>query len=280
MSAAALLAGMLSALSVAGAALVLLAWTGQAPAWELRLPSRLSASGKRLLAALGIGLLCWVLVGWPVAGIGAFGATLGLPAMFMAGSRAARGIDQLEGLEEWTRRVADLLAVGFGLEQAIVTAAGSAPAAVAEPASRLAGQISARGATCNALRGYADQLGDPAADLVVAALLLADRRRGPGVPSALTAVAEAVGQEVAARRRVEADRAKPRTTARAVSLITLAILVAGLTTDTYSAPYGTASGQMALAAILAGFAGCLWWVHRMTATRAAGRLIAPREAQP
>ena len=50
-------------------------------------------------------------------------------------------------------------------------------------------------------------------------------RPGPG--PVLAAVADSVAEDVAMRRKVEAERAKPRTTARAVTLITLGVLAVG-----------------------------------------------------
>ena len=44
----------------------------------------------------------------------------------------------LEGLEQWTRRLADMLTASRGLEDAIEASARSAPAAIAEPVAALA----------------------------------------------------------------------------------------------------------------------------------------------
>lgn len=229
-------------------------------------------------AAAAIGLIGWMATGWPALGLGAAGATIGLPIMFTAGSQAQISIARVEGLEEWTRRLADVLAIGLGLEQAIQTAARTAPAAIAAEVSNLAARVAARAPTEQALRDFADDLGDPAADFVVAALILAVRRRGPGVAAALTAIAESVAEEVAARRRVEADRAKPRTTARAVTVITLGIIALGLVNRGYTHPYGTALGQSVLAATLGFFAAALWWMHSMTVTVRPARLLNSRDA--
>ena len=113
---------------------------------------------------------------------------------------------------------------------------------------------------------------------MVAALILGDRRRGPGLARALASVADAVAEEVAVRRRIEADRAKPRATARAVTLITLGVVVFGLASGTYLAPYGTPLGQLVLAGIGAVFTASLLWMRSMTLTSAQPRVLAP--AQP
>lgn len=271
------LAAASGAAAVMGALLFAAVLAGWEPPARKRPPRRLRAdwNGNRWLVAAGAGIAVWAGSSWPVAGLGVCAGVVGLPIIFTSGERSGRAIDRLEGLAEWTRRVADLLAVGFGLEAALVTAADSAPALIRTEATNLASRISARGSTEDALRRFAGQLADPAADLVVAALILAARRRGPGLPAALTAVAAAVSQEAAARRRVEADRAKPRTTAKVVSLITVAMVAIGLANRSYTAPFATPTGQLVLALTLAFFGACLWWMHAMTSTGAAARLIAP-----
>jgi Flp pilus assembly protein TadB len=238
-------------------------------------------SGSRVLRAsgtVGLGLVAWLLSGWPALGIAAAAAAIGLPAVVGADRRAQQQIDRVEAVEEWARRVSDLLAIGVGLEQALTSASRTAPAAIAEPAATLAARIAARMPTEAALRAMADELADPAADLVLAALILASRRRGPGVAAALTAISDSVGEEVAARRRIEADRAKPRATARAVTLITVVIIGVGLMNGAYTAPYGTPLGQLVLAATLGFFAAALWWMHRMTVGVTPGRLLAEVDA--
>jgi Flp pilus assembly protein TadB len=160
-----------------------------------------------------------------------------------------------------------------GLEQAVQTAARSAPAPIAVETSVLASRIAARMPTEVALRRFADDVADPTADLVVASLVLAARRRGPGVAAALTALADSVGEEVLARRRIEADRAKPRATARAVTVITVVIAGVGLLNRGYTDPYGTPLGQIVLAATIGFFAAALWWMHSMTRTADRPRVL-------
>lgn len=237
-------------------------------------PTRLRrATAGRAAAAVGAGLVAWLLSGWPALGVAAAAAATGLPAVIGADRRAQVRIDRIEAVEEWARRVADILAIGVGLEQGLTSAARTAPAAIADPAATLAARIAARTPTEAALRQFADELADPAADLVVAALILASRRRGPGVAAALTGLADSVGEEVAARRRIEADRAKPRATARAVTVITVAIIGIGLMNGAYTAPYGTPLGQLVLAATLGFFGTALWWMHRMTVGVTPARIL-------
>ncbi len=280
MTAAQVLAGVAALVAVGGVALMVAATIG----WQPR--TRVAATrhhdwtwaSVRWPVAAGVGVLVWAVTGWPALGLGAAAAAIGLPAMSGAGSRAEAQIDRVEAVEEWTRRLADVLAIGVGLEQAIQTAARTAPEPIAAEVATLSARISARTPTETALRRFADDLDDPTADLVVAALILASRRRGPGVAAALTAIADSVGEEVAARRRIEADRAKPRTTARAVTVITVAIITAGLLNRGYTGPYGTVLGQVVLAATLGFFGAALWWMHSMTHTTRPARILGAQEA--
>jgi Flp pilus assembly protein TadB len=280
MSAVQALALIAAIVAAGGVALMIAAARG----WQPRRPRIVTASGPRwsatslrwVLAVAG-GLVVAALTGWPALGLGTAAAVVGLPAILSADSSAAAQIDRVEAVEEWTRRVADVLSIGVGLEQAIQTAARIAPGPISDDVAALSARLAARTTTESALRRFADDLADPTADLVVAALILASRRRGPGVAAALTAIADSVGEEVAARRRIEADRAKPRTTARAVTLITVGIMVAGLLNRGYTDPYATGLGQVVLGATLGMFAAALWWMHSMTRTARAVRILATTE---
>jgi tight adherence protein B len=264
-------------LTMLGVAVAVAGWRGsairsRASVWRPRTVGRASA-----LALTGV--VTWAVTGWPVAGLAVAVAAVGLPAVLAADRREQQRIARVEAVEEWARRVADVLAIGVGLEQALQSAARTAPPAIELGVVTLSTRIAARMPTEAALRRFADDLADPAADLVVAALILATRRRGPGVAAALSALAGSVAEEVAARRRVEADRAKPRATARAVTVITLVILVLGLLNGGYTAPYATPVGQLVLALTLGFFGTALWWMHSMTVSTPPERLLGgPDEA--
>ncbi|WP_229734414.1 type II secretion system F family protein [Cellulomonas carbonis] len=206
----------------------------------------------------------WGVSGWPVAGALVTTTVIGLPVLLGTGAVAARRIGRVEAIEEWTRRLSDILIAGVGLEQALTTSVRTCPPALASEVQALGARLSARWPTEQALRAFADDVDDAAADLVVTALVLASRRRGPGVARVLTAVADSVAEDVAVRRKVEAERAKPRATARAVTLITLAVVAVGALNGAYLDPYTTPLGQVVLAAIAAGFIGCLVWMRALT----------------
>jgi Flp pilus assembly protein TadB len=281
MSPSMMLALMSGLLGGGGLLLVVLAWRGTpegpsttpsspGPARRSRRDSRV---GRAVLSIAG-GVLTWVISGWPAAGLIVTVAAWGLPVLFATSRRAVAAIDRVEGVEDWVRRLSDVLIVGVGLSQAILVTASSAPAPIAEEVAALGARISARWPTEDALRAFADDIGDADADLVAAALILAQRRKGPGVAAALTALADALAEEVAMRRRVEADRAKPRATARAVTLITLGVVAVGALNGSYLQPYATPLGQLVLVGVTGVFVAALAWMRAMTLTSTRRRLLA------
>lgn len=232
---------------------------------------------RRLALAVVVGVLTLAATRWPALGLVAALAVWGLPLLFSAPREAAQGIARVEAVEEWVRRLGDVLVVGLGLGQAITSTARSAPDALQPEIAALTARISARWSLEDALRAFADDVDDPAGDLAVAALVLAQRRRGPGLAAALGAVADALADEVTVRRRVEADRAKPRATARAVTIITLLVVGLGLANGGYLAPYATPLGQLVLVGVTTLFVAALAWLRAMTTARPRGRLLGSRE---
>lgn len=228
----------------------------------------------RFALATASGSLIWVVTSWPVAGLIIAAAIAGLPVLLSTSRVAATAIARLEAVEDWTRRLSDILVVGLGLEQAITTSLRSVPEPIRPEVTALTARLSARWSTEEALRLFADELSDPTGDFVVAALILGHRRRGPGLAKALASVADSVAEEVALRRRVEADRAKPRTTARAVTIITLGVVAVGALNGTYIKPYGTATGQLVLLAVTAMFIASLTWMRALTLSAPQARLLA------
>lgn len=244
-----------------------------------RRPRRRVGLNRRSQLMLGsgvvFGLLGWVLTGWVLALVLAPLAVVGLP-MLLSAPPAAREIARLEAMEEWTRSLAGVLTVGIGLEQALVATQRSTPAPISDEVSRLVARLRARWATETALRAFADELDDATGDLVAANLILGARRRGAGLAGVLEALAESVGADVRARRQVEADRAKPRATARWVSLISASVLVVLALSGTYVEPYRTPVGQTLLMLLLSAYVATLVWMRRMAAGKPLPRFLASR----
>jgi Flp pilus assembly protein TadB len=227
-----------------------------------------------LFGGLAAGIVAFLVTGWVLALVIVPVAFVGLPIL-LSSSSAAQRIERLEAMEEWTRSLSGMLTVGVGLEQALVATLRSTPAAIAPEVTRLVARLRARWVTEDALRAFADELDDATGDHVAANLILGSRRRGAGLASVLEGLAESVAADVRARRQVEADRAKPRATARWVTLISVGVLVVLAVSGTYVEPYQSPLGQVILVALLAMYVATLVWMKRMAIGREMPRFLAP-----
>ncbi|GAA3539118.1 type II secretion system F family protein [Nocardioides daeguensis] len=234
----------------------------------------------QLLLATGIvvGLVAVMVTGWALAIVLVPLAFVGLPVLLSAGPAHSR-IQRLEAMEEWTRSLSGVLTVGVGLEQALVATLRSTPAAIAPEVTRLVARLRARWPTEDALRAFADELDDATGDLVAANLILGARRRGAGLASVLDGLAESVAADVRARRQVEADRAKPRATARWVTIISAGVLIVLAVSGTYVEPYRSPLGQVILLSLLAAYVAILVWMKRMAVGRNLPRFLSAAPTQ-
>ncbi|MGB7980876.1 MAG: type II secretion system F family protein [Candidatus Nanopelagicales bacterium] len=237
----------------------------------VRLRARRRDGRTLLLLGLGGGVLGFAVTGWPIALVLVPGAVLGLPVLLAPAGRAS--VDRLDAMAEWTRALAGVLTVGVGLEQALITASRSTPAAIRPEVEHLTARLRARWSTEDALRAFADELDDATGDLIAAALILGSRRRGAGLAAVLTGLAESVSAEVRVRRQIETERDRPRTTARWVTLISAGMLGLLLVNGTYLAPYSSPLGQLLLALLLAGYVGALLWMRQVVAGKPLPRFL-------
>lgn len=227
-----------------------------------------------LLMGLAAGIVAALATGWGLAVVVVPAAAVGLPTLLSSSSATVR-INRLEAMEEWTRSLSGVLTVGVGLEQALVATLRSTPPAITPEVTRLVARLRARWVTEDALRAFADELDDATGDLVAANLILGARRRGAGLASVLEGLAESVAADVRARRQVEADRAKPRATARWVTLISVGVLVVLAVSGTYIEPYRSPLGQVILVTLLSAYVATLVWMKRMAIGRAMPRFLSP-----
>jgi Flp pilus assembly protein TadB len=233
----------------------------------------MSAATKRLLL-VGVvgGCIAWLVTGWALALIAVPLACVGVP-MLLSNSGAAARIDRLEAMEEWTRSLSGVLTVGIGLEQALVATERSTPTSIRPEVQRLVARLRSRWNTEEAIRAFADELDDATGDLVAANLILAARRRGAGLAQVLESLAESVSADVRARRQIEADRAKPRATARWVTIISVGVLVILAISGTYVEPYRSPLGQVILVTLLTAYVATLVWMKRMAIGKPLARFL-------
>jgi hypothetical protein len=229
----------------------------------------------RRTVAVVVGIAAWFLTGWVLALPLVVLAVLGWPWLMAPTRSDLTGIDRLDALADWTRRLADLVELGAGLETAIITSRATCPAAIEPEVADLVARLQARWQPDDALRAFADAFADATADKIAAALILRAKDRGPGLALALKDFSSTVREEVRQRRGIEADRASSRAAVRWITYIILVMgLLMGLNTD-YSSAYSTVLGQIALAVLAAGFIGVLIWMRSITSYKASPRFLVP-----
>jgi Flp pilus assembly protein TadB len=231
---------------------------------------------RRAVLAVLTGLGVLAITRWPVAGLAAGLAVIFLPRVLSTRGQRERTA-KLEGLEQWTRRLSDMLTASRGLEEALEASARSAPAAIAGPVTALAARLSARVGTEAALRTFAAEVDDPAGDRIAAALIIATGRRGGGVRDVLNALAVMIARDVAARREIEAERAQHRTTLRWIAVFIGGFTIFAVLNRSYSRPYGTVPGELVLALVTGLYAAGLGWLYRLGAMPAQGRFLASED---
>jgi Flp pilus assembly protein TadB len=226
-----------------------------------------------MVAAVVVFVAVWLVSGNFVGGVLLGAAVIGVPWLISPAQMAQERIGQLEALSEWTQRLAGLLRLGMGLEQAMITSRQGAPDELAGQIITLSERLRLGWRPDGALRAFAEELDDVTADKVVAALILSVNDRGPGLAQALEDLSGTVREEVAKKRAIEADRAKPRTTVRWMTVITVGVVVAGFFVPSYTKPYSTLLGQLVLAFLTAGFVGVLALMRQLGNFRRVPRFL-------
>lgn len=237
---------------------------------------RVQAMPRNVRLAMLVGLLLGVVValltGWLIAIVALPAAVVGLPVLLSTPPSSAR-LDRLEAMEEWARSLSSGLTAGRGLDQALIKSLRTTPEAIRPDVARLVARLNASWATERALRAFAEDLDDATGDLVVGNLILGARRRGTGLTAVLDGLAESVAADVRARRQIDADQAKPRTTARYVTVFTVGFLAVLALTGEYIEPYGSPLGQVVLTVLLSAYVATLVWMRSMATAKPLPRFL-------
>ena len=253
---------------------VCLAAAGLAGVELPRIPRGWSSTRLALAVAVSAGL--FAVTRFPVA-IPA-GAALGaaLPTVMSTRRQRRESLARVQALATLAEIIRDTTAAGLGLGESLRAAARVAPGPLTAELAVLEQRL-AREPLPEALRAFANDVDDPLCDLVVASLLLAERRSGSleGVLSGLAANAR---EEAALRARIEAGRAGLETSAAVVSTTTL-VLVGYLVAfrSDYLDPYRGLLGQGVLCLVGGCFAASFAWLGRLRRADTPPRLLT-REA--
>jgi len=242
---------------------------------------RADFGGRQGLIALLAAAAILVVTRWVVAAAG-----VALLILFWrklsGGARGERlAIERLEGLAVWTESLRDTIAGAVGLEQAIPSSARVATPALSGPLTTMIDRLHTRVPLPDALHRFADDIADPSADLIIAALIINARLRGPGLRDLLAALSSTVREELDMRRRIEAQRRATRFSAMFV--VAFSVGVAALLAffnRHFVQVYDTLNGQLILLVIAGLYAGGFYWLAQLAKFDVAERILVSRTALP
>ena len=251
------------------------------------LPPRRQEAGRRLdravartwCAGLGVGGVVVMVTRWPVAGLATTALVVLWPRVFGGAAVGRRQLAKIEAIATWTESLRDTASAAAGLEQAIPATVAAAPALLQRPLRDLAARLDGRVPLPEALVRFADDVDDPAADLVVAALALNARQRAGGLDRILTALATSSRSELEMRRKVELERRGLRRQAQRIAgaVIGFALLQA-LFARGWVAPYSSTVGQMVLIVLMGLFLAAFVRMRSLADSKPEPRFLTSAEA--
>ena len=264
-----MIAGVLGALCALGVVTFVVAMRPVAPG-EVPARSRPVVDARtrfeNLVLRIALGVGCAVVVGvvtrWPMAAL--LLGVAGFLAPSLLGGEAERKakLDRIEAVASWAEMLRDTMAGSGGLEQSIIATAGLAPQPIRTDVVRLAARLE-RERLAPSLRVFAEDLDDPTADLVVAALILAADKSPKRLGDLLGRLARSAREDVNMRLRVEAGRSRTRTSVKVITVFTTLFAVFLIVFNrTYLEPYDTIEGQAVLGFIGLCFGAAFYWLSR------------------
>jgi Flp pilus assembly protein TadB len=233
--------------------------------WRSQLAGRFDRLTLRLALAVAAAVAIGAWTGWPVATLLAAAGGFLAVDYGRGQARARAQLARLEAIAGWTEMLRDTLSAAAGLQQAIRATAPLAPAPIRGEILTLARAVEGQQVPVRvALARLADDLDDPAGDLVVTALQLATRRQPGQLADLLGSLADTARAEVTMRQRVEAGRARIRASTRIITIFTI-VFTAGLLllNPAYLDAYRTLPGQAVLLLIAALDAAAYAWPGRV-----------------
>jgi tight adherence protein B len=218
----------------------------------------------RIGLAVAVAVLAGVATGWVLGAVLVGLAVWALPRVLGRDPEHARRVGRIEAIATWTEMLRDTLSAASGLEQAVLATAPLAPPAIRGEITELAARIENGDRLAPSLRHLADELGDPTGDLVIAALVLAAEQHAHQLSDLLGSLAHAAREQASMRMRVEAGRARTRTSVRVIVGTTLCFAVAVvLLNRSYLSAYDSATGQLVLLGIGVLFGLGFAWLVRV-----------------
>lgn len=225
-----------------------------------------------IAVAAGAGVL--TVTQWPVAAISAGVLVFCWDRLFGGAASERVAMQRVEALASWTESLRDTIAGAVGLEQAVPASVRAASPVLRPHLLALVDRLRARMPLPDALQRFADDLDDPSADLVIAALILNARLRGPGLREVLSALANSSREEVGMRQRVAAQRSSTRRSVQIVVAVTVsAVLLLAIFNHKFVEPYDHPTGQLVLLLVIGLFAAGFAWLRKLSAFETPNRFL-------
>jgi tight adherence protein B len=198
------------------------------------------------LSAVAVGALTAMPVAVAAAGVFGFFA----PNLSRARRQALARQDKLAAIADWTGQIRSLMEGSSNLGEAIRKSQGFAPAVITGDVTALATALEGGMSPRTALRRFGAALDDPAADFVVASLIIGFESGSRTMSEMLSRMAATTRKEVDMRLRIDAGRSARRTTIRGIVGFTVLFTVALFVLQPmYLEQYRTAAGQLVLAVV-------------------------------
>lgn len=242
-------------------------------------PRRDPAQVRRLATGLAVGLAILLVTRWPAAAVAASALAVLWPRVFGGAAAGRRELRKIEAIAVWTESLRDTSAAASGLEQAIPATVQSAPDLLRKPLRDLSARLAGRVPLPEALARFADDLDDPAGDMVVAALSLNARQRAGGLQRILTALATSARSELEMRRKVEHERRALRGQAQKIAgLVVGFVVLQAIFARGWVEPYSTPAGQLALSVFIAIFLAAFMRMRSLANSRPPARFLTSADA--
>ncbi|GAA1277978.1 type II secretion system protein [Planotetraspora silvatica] len=228
----------------------------------------------RVGLAVVVGAVVLAITRWPVIAIGSGFLVVAWHGLAGGAAEERKAMQNLEALAAWTESLRDTIAGAAGLEQAIPASIRAAAPSLQPHLQALVDRLYTRMSLPDALQRFADDLDDPSADLVIAALILNAKLRGPGLREVLTALAASAREELDMRRKVGAER---RSTRRGVQIVVGASLAFAaalvIFNRSYVDEYQGLLGQLVLLVVALLFGAGFAWMRRLAKFTKPERLL-------
>jgi tight adherence protein B len=232
--------------------------TSQAPRVHLQ------RSALRAVAGGLTGAVVLAVTRWPALAVTAGAIGWWLPTGWAARGRSSRELAVVEAIATWAEQLRDTLSAASGLEHAVAATARLSHGPLDPALSRLVERLDTMPLSA-AVGHFAAEVRHPSADFVAAALITATEHEARDVGALLGHLAASARDEARLRRRVWVGRARTRSAARLIMVVTV-VVVAGVQfmNPGYMDAYADATGQLVLLGIIVTFASAFAMMERLS----------------